>query len=96
MRLDTEHGDTRLEVRVLELEDTVALLGRITAAMADMLGRLSQIAEHYADTVTGLTAALPDPNRCPIPLWPVGTTTEFSPCPDCSGAGPQCNAAPPS
>lgn len=43
-----------LELRVLELEDTVTAMTRVIGTMADMLSGLNGIAAHYADTVAAL------------------------------------------
>jgi uncharacterized coiled-coil protein SlyX len=70
MKYEGTHHDTRLELRVLELEDTVAALTGVVQTMSEMLGALNQIVEHYADNFTNLAQALPGiPRR--IPLWPV-------------------------
>jgi len=54
VRIDAERDGARLELRVLELEDTVAAMARIIGTMTDMLGGLNKIASHYADTVAAL------------------------------------------
>ena len=70
MKHDGTYHNTRLELRVLELEDTVGALTGVVRTMSEMLGALNQIAEHYADNFSNLAQALPGiPRR--IPLWPV-------------------------
>jgi hypothetical protein len=48
-----------LELRILELEDTVAALARITGTIVEMTGKLNEIADHYVTTLAGLMIAIP-------------------------------------
>ena len=68
MRYDAEGDGMRLELRVLELEDTVAALTRVVGTMTELLGGLNRIAAHYADTVRTL---LPLPGTLPDAEPPV-------------------------
>lgn len=78
MKYEGTHYDTRLELRVLELEDTVGALTGVVQTMSEMLGALNQIAGHYADNFAILAQALPGvPRR--IPLWPVAAVPYPSP-----------------
>lgn len=63
MRFDAERHGARLELRLLELEDTVHALTGIVGTMTDMLHRLNGITSHYVGTVTALTLTLPRADR---------------------------------
>lgn len=54
MKFDLNRHNARMELRIMELEDSVAALSRIIGTMTEMLGGLNRIAAHYADTVTGM------------------------------------------
>jgi hypothetical protein len=62
---------TTLELRVLELEDSIEALTHITATIVEMLGKLNEIADHYTDTLAHLMVSIPHPSRAQI--------TSFSP-----------------
>ena len=68
MEINLDRNDTRLELRVLELEDTVRAMASILGTMSEMLGHLNQIAGHYADTVVSAVATIPDTARRMLPL----------------------------
>ena len=51
--------DTNLELRVLELEDTVEALTHITATVVEMVGKLNEIADHYATALGHLVSSIP-------------------------------------
>lgn len=52
MRLSAQRGAARLELRVLELEDTVEAMARVIGTMTEMLANLNGIAAHYSETVS--------------------------------------------
>lgn len=90
MRFDLNRHSARMELRVLELEDSVAAISRILATMTGMLGDLNRIATHYADTVSSLMPALPARSALPPP-YRVGGEPGAGRCP---GGGCACGAAP--
>lgn len=59
MKYTTTIHDTDIELRLLEAEESIESLTSIVSTMADMLGRLNEIANHYVDTVTKTVMALP-------------------------------------
>lgn len=56
MQISTEH--LNLELRVLELEDTVRLLTRIAATVNDMVGTLNEISKTHTRLLGTVFAAL--------------------------------------
>ncbi len=85
MRLSHNHTDQySLELRVLELEDTVSLLATIMGTMTEMLGRLNEITGHYADTVLGALPGPPEALLARFPFTPAMTTPTA--CRDCTCA----------
>jgi uncharacterized coiled-coil protein SlyX len=63
-----KHKSEKLELRVMELEDTVALLSRIIHTMNQMLGNLNQITAKQTDMISEVIAALPEGSLpCPSP-----------------------------
>lgn len=58
MRYTHRTERSELEVRLLNIEQSVESLTRIVATMTDMLGKLNLIAAHYADHAL---EALPSP-----------------------------------
>ena len=68
MKFSVERNDARLELRLLELEDTVAVMAQVVGMMGEMLGRLNEVAAHYADTVSSLLPLLPRDAPQPVPL----------------------------
>lgn len=58
MQYSHRSDTSELEVRLLDIEQSVESLSRIVAMMTEMLGRLNVIAAHYADHALG---ALPSP-----------------------------------
>lgn len=86
MKYNTTHGDTQLELRVLELEDTVATLCKIVSTMNSMIGTLNEAVSTYADTLGGLVLSLPSTVRKSL-IWPtVAALAE----PGCGRACPDC------
>jgi hypothetical protein len=79
-----ESHTAKLELRVLELEDTVATLTHIVKGLNDMMGHINEMMGHYADSLGGLMLALPTVAR-KLPMWPVASSPA-SPC----GAGCGC------
>lgn len=69
MRIDIDNAQTRLELRVLELEDTVAMMATILGTMSEMLGALNGIVTHYADAFTERVTELPTQARDALPFW---------------------------
>ena len=65
MKFSVERNNAHLELQVLELEDTVA---QVVGMMGEMLGRLNEVAAHYADTVSSLLPLLPRDAPQPVPL----------------------------
>lgn len=59
MRFHHDSDTARLELRILELEDTVRVLTSITASIVEMTGKLNEIAEHYTNTLLGMIASMP-------------------------------------
>jgi hypothetical protein len=72
MEFTAKYDDTRLEIRVLELEDTVAMMASIIGTMTEMLGKISQITDHCAETILGVTGAIPGTIQRAFPSRPVG------------------------
>lgn len=71
---------TKLELRIIELEDTVRSLTVIVKGLNDMAGHFNEMLSHYADTLGGLMLALPSVAR-KVPLWPVASVPY--PAPGC-------------
>lgn len=85
MKFDLNRNQCQLELRVLELEDSVALMSRVIGTITEMLGGLNRIAAHYADTVQSM---LPVP--VPRGVWPPADRVNAEP-----GAGGICPGDPP-
>jgi hypothetical protein len=73
MKYSSTNETARLEIRVLELEDTVAAMASIIGTMTEMLGKVNQIAGHCADTILGVTGSIPGAVERSLPLWPVAS-----------------------
>lgn len=75
MRFEHTSQTARLELRILELEDTVCALASITANIVEMTGKLNEIAEHYTNTLLGLIQNMPSEaltraqNLLPLPPY---------------------------
>ena len=54
MKFDISRQNARMELRIMELEDSVAAMTKIIGTMTDMLAGLNRIAAHYADTVQAM------------------------------------------
>lgn len=82
MKYSSTNEHARLEIRVLELEDTVAAMAIILSTMTEMLGKVNQIASHCADTILGVTGSIPGAVERSLPLWPVASHpyAEGGPC----------------
>ena len=66
MRFDLEHHQTRLELRILELEDTVATLSRIARTLHEAITGTLDTVHTHADRIGGLILALPTTASHPI------------------------------
>jgi hypothetical protein len=71
MRYTLSHRDTDLEIRVLEIEDTLKSISSILGTMTDLIGMINQVANHCADTVLGLDSS---PTETSPSLWSFGCT----------------------
>jgi hypothetical protein len=80
-----ESQSTRLELRVLELEDTVAALINVVSTMHGLVGTLNDIVNSYADQLGGMMLALPSVNR-KLPMWPTLAKPVIGCTPQCSCA----------
>lgn len=77
-----ESQSARLELRIMELEDTMVAVIGVIKTMNEMLGTLNEITNHYADTLGGLLLRLPSTVH-KIPFWPVQATSiadKITPC----------------
>lgn len=94
MQFDLEHHQTRLELRILELEDAVATLTKIARTLHRALADTLDTAHAHADRIGGLILALPSTASPPIPRVyqdPGTGRTE----PDCCGGCANITAPPP-
>ena len=93
MEFTAECDNTRLEIRVLQLEDTVAAMASIIGTMTEMLGKISQITDYCAETILGVTGAIPGTIQRVFPPWPVasqpGAEETPSPCANSCPCGPE-------
>lgn len=82
MQFSYEAHTAKLELRIMELEDTVKALALVAKTTADLISNLNEIMNHYADALGGVMLALPSR----LPLWPVGSHPAPSQGnPGCSG-----------
>jgi uncharacterized coiled-coil protein SlyX len=58
-----KYKNTKMELRIMELEDTVALLSRIIHTMNQMLGNLNDITSRQTDMIANIIAALPGSDK---------------------------------
>lgn len=86
-----ESNSARLELRIMELEDTVAAVVGVIRTMSGLVSTLNEITNHYADTLGGLILALPTTAH-KIPFWPVQATSRADKVPQCN---PLCRCADP-
>jgi hypothetical protein len=81
-----ETQSAKLELRVLEMEDTVAALIGVVRTMNTMLGTMNEIVNHYADHLGGLMLALPS-TTSRLALWPTVASPAVPPHGGCRCAG---------
>lgn len=72
MQFDIEHRQAKLELRILELEDTVATLIRILRTTHEMLQDTTLAATDYAARLGGMLLHLP--STAPRQMWPTIST----------------------
>lgn len=70
-----KHKTEKIELRVMELEDTVALLSRIIHTMSQMLGNLNKITAEQTDMISKIVA-IPSSNN--VVSW---FRDQLLPCP---------------
>jgi hypothetical protein len=70
MQFDIEARSARLELRIMELEDTSRALVGVVRTMNDMLGQINEMMGHYADALGVMVLGLPSAVHR-LPLWPV-------------------------
>jgi len=87
---DCHEHQARLELRILELEDTSRGIVSILATLNDMVGTLNRALETTAHTLHGLASALPR-NAPSLPLWPTTATTTTPTSAPSSHAPQGCN-----
>ena len=86
MRYDIEHRQSRLELRVMELEDTVATLSRIVRAAHEMLADTLSPAHEYAIRLGGLLLSVP--STSPVrKMWPTVASPGGGCCGGCANTG---------
>lgn len=73
MQFDIESRQAKLELRILELEDTVASLTRIARSLHEMLTDSTISATDYAARLGGLLLTLP--STAPKRMWPTIAST---------------------
>lgn len=59
----------RLELRVMELEDTVRLLAAIVSTMNEMLGSLNEVSKMHTTLLQGVLTRLEGANDDDLPPW---------------------------
>ena len=59
----------RLELRLMELEDTVRLLTVVAQTMNDMLGNLNEVNKLHTTLIQGVLTRLEDANDDDEPPW---------------------------
>ena len=59
----------RLELRVMELEDTVRLLSAVARTMNEMLGNLNEIGSLHTRLLAGVLEKLEGANEDDLPPW---------------------------
>lgn len=70
MQFNFEAHSAKLELRVMELEDTTRQISSILKTMSDMIGHMNEMMNHYADSLGGLMMGLPSVVS-KLPLYPV-------------------------
>lgn len=87
MQIEHHTPTHSIELRLLDLEDTVTALTTIVSTMTEMLGRLNEIAGHYADHVTESLHELPQRGRRILPMWPTDALSPTTPVHCTNGCG---------
>ena len=59
----------RLELRVMELEDTVRLLTTVAQTLNEMLGNLNEVATLHTQLISGVLERLGDAKDDDLPPW---------------------------
>ena len=70
MQFNLEAHSARLELRVMELEDTTRAISGILKTMTAMIGSMNEMMNHYADSLGGLMMGLPSVVT-KLPLFPI-------------------------
>jgi hypothetical protein len=103
MQFDIAYRQTQLELRILELEDTVATLSQLARTLQSALTETTLAATDWATRAGGLVLALP--STAPRHLWPTLATTVHpegsgtatchpTACPGCATDTPPPTASP--
>lgn len=70
MQINYEAHSAKLELRIMELEDTTRAMTLILKTMGEMIGSMNEMMNHYADTLSAMMLQLPSVVH-KLPLWPV-------------------------
>lgn len=69
MQFNMEAHSARLELRVMELEDTTRAMVGVLKTMNEMIGNFNEMLNHYADSFSALMLGMPSViNK--LPLFP--------------------------
>jgi hypothetical protein len=71
MQISSEH--LHLELRVLELEDTVKVLTKVASSLNEMMGTLNEISKTHTRVLTGLLGASESTKDDDTPPWQAHT-----------------------
>ena len=72
MQFDIEAHTAKLELRIMELEDTTRAIVGVIRTIGDMLSHMNEMMNHYADSLGGMMLSLPSVAH-KLPLWPVAS-----------------------